>query len=549
MAKYFGTRGNDTIVGAAEQDFFYDFGVGHDVLTGGLKSDVFYLSVDDIADTVDGRDGNDTIDYSSADRVLRIDLTNGYVTATFHYQGIGFSYDATRVVTQVQNVENATGSIYGDTIIGNGGSNTLDGNAGDDTLFGRDGNDTLLGGGGADHLFGEDQDDTLIGGRGNDYINGGYGTDTVSYADVNRGFGIDVNLNYPFGGIPVHTVNVYLSSSEKETDTVVGVENVIGTAYRDWMEGGDEANVFDGGGGVDLLLGHDGDDTLIGGDGDDVLFGGRGADHMLGGAGSDWADYTALNEEPPYDDPSGTVVIDLGDAARNTWWAAGDTYDSIENVLGSSYDDNITGDDNNNIIVDGWGSNTFYGLGGMDTFAGSPDQGDRFFGGTGKDTVDYSGIRAADPWWGGNIATDPNHSNVTVDLQNQSLNAGAAAGDYFNSIEDVIGTENNDTISGNQYDNVLIGYDGDDRLQGRGGVDTLLGAEGNDTAIFSGNFADYQFTTLQQFTPDGHLERFLEVYDTRAWHDGIDYVYGVEHLQFHNMIVDTASVMDPLFHL
>jgi hypothetical protein len=33
-------------------------------------------------------------------------------------------------------------------------------------------------------------------------------------------------------------------------------------------------------------------------------------------------------------------------------------------------------------------------------------------------------------------------------------------------------------------------------------------------AIFSGNFADYQFTTLPQFTPDGHLERFLEVYDT-----------------------------------
>jgi Ca2+-binding RTX toxin-like protein len=117
------------------------------------------------------------------------------------------------------------------------------------------------------------------------------------------------------------------------------------------------------------------------------------------------------------------------------------------------------------------------------------------------------------------------------------------------SIEDVIGTENNDTISGNQYNNVLIGYDGDDRLEGRGGVDTVLGGEGNDTAIFSGNFADYQFTTLQQFTPDGHLERYLEVYDTRAWHDGIDYVYGVEHLQFHNMIVDTASVMDPLFHL
>jgi Ca2+-binding RTX toxin-like protein len=543
MARYYGTRGNDTVVGAAEQDFFYDFGVGQDVLVGGGKSDFFYLSVDDVTDRVDGRDGLDTIDYSAADRAVRIDLAAGTVTATLHYQGIGFSYDATRLVTQVQNVENATGSIYGDTIYGTDDKNTLDGNAGDDWLYGRGGDDTLIGGANADHLYGGDNDDTLIGGRGDDYINGGNGTsDTVSYADVDVGYGIFANLTEGEFWAGAHTVTVYFSGNQTETDTVVNVENVLGTRFDDSMEGGAVANVFDGGAGDDFLLGHDGDDKLIGGDGDDILVGGRGADHLLGGTGSDWALYGAFNEIGPPESPTGTVVINLTDPTQNTWRAAGDTYDSIENILGSSFVDIITGDDNNNIIVDVGGSNTFYGLDGMDTFTGSNGDGDRFYGGSGEDTVDYSGILTNEA----HVYQQINHSNVTVDLMNQSLNAGAAAGDYFNSIEDIVGTEFDDTISGNVYDNVLIGYDGDDHLQGRGGVDTLVGGDGSDTAIFSGNFADYQFTTLTQVT-DGHLERFLEVYDTHAWRDGIDYLYGVEHLQFHDRTVNTVSVMDPLF--
>ena len=544
MAKYFGTRGNDYITGAAETDYFYDFGVGRDVLTGGFKSDVFYLTVDDITDTVDGRDGNDTIDYSGADRALLIDLGSGTVTATFHYHDI-FSYDATRVVTQVQNVENATGSIYGDTIYGNGGSNTLDGNAGDDYLYGFDGRDTLLGGAGADHLYGGDQDDTLIGGAGNDSISGGNGIDTVSYADGDRGSGILANLtDGPLSldtvpGHPAHTVAIQLSATQTETDTVVGVENVIGTAYSDWMEGGAAANMFDGGAGNDWLIGHDGDDTLIGDDGDDDLAGGRGADHLLGGAGSDWAYYNI--NELTYDDPGGPVVISLINPASNNWWAAGDTYDSIENIYGSPFNDIITGDDDNNIIFDFAGSNKFYGRGGMDTFSGSPNHGDRFDGGDDMDTVDYSQAFATDLGLG--------ITNITVDLENPSLNAGAAAGDTFVLVENIIGTRHDDTISGNWENNILIGNDGDDLLEGRGWNDTLLGGDGNDTAIFTGNFADYQFRTVQYLNSEGHFERYLEVQDTQAYRDGTDNLYGVEHLQFHNMTVSTASVTDPLFHL
>lgn len=515
--------------------------------SAGARADFFYLRVDDITDRVDGRDGLDTIDYSGADRAVRIDLTAGSVTATFHSNDI-FPHDVTRVVTQVQNVENATGSIYGDTIYGTGDKNTLDGNAGEDWLYGRDGDDTLIGGADADHLYGGNDQDTLLGGLGNDTISGGGGTDTVSYADIDRGAGVVLNLSdewldafnpapgdQGFFFAPPQEAYVFSISPNTETDTFSSVENAIGTQYGDWMAGGEEANVLEGRGGTDYLLGFGGDDTLKGGDGDDWLAGGAGADHLVGGNGFDWALYADAYYYRA-GEPDGPVVISLANPASNTWAAAGDTYDGIENIAGSVYDDVITGDDNNNVIVDLNGSNRFYGRGGMDTFSGNPNEGDRFDGGDNADTVDYSnsGIQINQP--------------ITVDLENQSLNAGYAAGDTFISVENIIGGDHSDTISGNGQNNILVGNEGNDRLEGRGWNDTLLGGDGSDTAVFSGDFADYQFRTVQYLNSEGFLERYLEVDDTHAYRDGTDNLYGIEHLEFHDMTVNTANVMDPLFH-
>jgi Ca2+-binding RTX toxin-like protein len=533
VAKYFGTKDNDSVVGAAEADYFYDFGLGHDVLTGGGKNDTFYLVVDEITDTVDGRDGNDTIDYSGSKYAVRIDLLNGSVTATFHHQ-YPISYDATVTVTQVQNIENAAGSIYGDTIYGTNGSNTLDGNTGDDWLYGRDGNDTLLGGAGVDHLYGGNQDDTLIGGTGNDYISGGAGLgDTVSYADADRGTGVALNLSNRDGlnGLAANQALLDNHVSIFETDTVVGVENAIGTGYSDYVVGGSEENVLDGGAGNDWLLGHGGNDTLIGGDGDDHLFGHEGADRLVGGNGSDWACYYDEIWDWDMSVNPGTVVISLANPSLNTWWAAGDTYDGIENIEGSSFNDVITGDDHDNIIVDTTGSNKLYGNGGKDTLVGNPDAADTFDGGNEEDTVDYS--------WTGATDTVGTATYVTVDLEHQSVNAGAAAGDRFYFVEDITGTRHDDTIYGDYANNTFRGLDGSDRLMGRGGDDTLIGGEGTDTAVFSGNFADYTFRTLH--FNDG--ERFLEVHDTHADRDGTDYVIEVERLEFHNTTVNTSDLM------
>src|SRR4029434_4238374 len=116
MARFVGTSGNDTKKGIlTEVNSFENFGIGSDTLTGGLKTDLFYLLADVQVDFINGSDGIDRLDYTNADRALRIDLGahGSGVTAVFH----GLTY----TVAQVQNVEDATGSRYDDTIIGTNG--------------------------------------------------------------------------------------------------------------------------------------------------------------------------------------------------------------------------------------------------------------------------------------------------------------------------------------------------------------------------------------------------------------------------------------------
>ena len=94
---------------------------------------------------------------------------------------------------------------------------------------------------------------------------------------------------------------------------------------------------------------------------------------------------------------------------------------------------------------------------------------DRFNGGDGRDTVNLAAAGAA----------------VTVDLAANTASGGTAAGDTFASIENLIGTSLNDTLSGDAANNRLDGAAGDDSLSGRDGDDTLVGGLGNDR-LFGG---------------------------------------------------------------
>ena len=164
------------------------------------------------------------------------------------------------------------------------------------------------------------------------------------------------------------------------TDTAQdGVENDgnIHLFFEDWSArwiylgyGGDD--YAQGGYYSDLMLGGDGDDTLDGIYGDNTLDGGAGADLLLGEGGQDSAQYAGS--------PAG-VIVDLQTPAANTGEAAGDTFFSIENLIGSSHNDALRGDAAGNTLYGQDGVDILMGRAGADWLSGGEDK-DILLGGT-----------------------------------------------------------------------------------------------------------------------------------------------------------------------
>lgn len=111
----------------------------------------------------------------------------------------------------------------------------------------------------------------------------------------------------------------------------------------------------------------------------------------------------------------------------------------------------------------GDGDDTLYGNGGDDTLKGGAG-GDMLHGGEGRDTASYIDSEEA----------------VQVNLNNGKGKKGDADGDEYVSIENVLGSANEDKVRGDDGDNRLNGYHGDDKIQGGDGNDALVGHAGAD---------------------------------------------------------------------
>ena len=208
-----------------------------------------------------------------------------------------------------------SGAING---TGDATDNTVSGNRGNNVLSGLAGNDTIWGGSG---------DDTLIGGAGDDYLNGGNDIDTVSYTGSSAG--VAVNLT---------------STSRQNTgtatgyDTIVGVENVIGTIYGDTLSGNSYANRLWGSGGNDTLNGMSGDDFLYGEGDRDRIYGGAGKDTLSGGSGNDYFIFKDISESKPGSANRDVIVdfqrgdiIDLSLIDANKWLGGDQSFAFIGN--------------------------------------------------------------------------------------------------------------------------------------------------------------------------------------------------------------------------
>lgn len=255
-----------------------------------------------------------------------------------------------------------------------------------------------------------------------------------------------------------------------------GGQYARGTVFNALQYQGDPRSLIEnavGGSGNDTITGNDANNTLVGGAGSDALNGGNGHDHLTGGTGADALNGGAGYDYARYDAATSAVVADLLNAASNTGDAAGDTFNLIEGLVGSNFGDTLLGDGNGNDL-NGFAGNDFIdGRGGNDRLAGN-DGHDHLVGGTGADIIDGStGFDYA--------RYDTAQAGVVVDLANPGANTGDAAGDSFNSIEGLVGSNFADTLHGNVATNDMAGLGGDDLLFGRGGNDALAGGAGADT--------------------------------------------------------------------
>ena len=484
-----GGDGNDTLLGGEGNDRLYG-GTGDDILNGGAGADI-----------IDGGEGTDSARYNTATGDVWVDLAS---QGDNKGEADGDQYNS---------IENLFGSNYNDTLRGDDQNNEIKGHGGNDVLEGREGNDTLLGdvgndqldgdngadnlwgGEGIDTLFGEAGNDRLYGGAGNDILNGGVGADTID-----GGEGTDsARYSTSTGSVLVDLVSHGLNQGEAAGDIFVSIENLVGSNYNDTLRGDDQINQISGYGGDDVVFGNGGNDRLYGGSGNDILLGGSGADIIDGGEGIDRAQYHTANAG---------VLVDLENQSANQGDAAGDQYNLIENLFGSSHNDTLRGDGGDNDIWGYFGNDVIYGRAGNDTLRGQVGN-DVLFGGEGHDALHgdegndiLAGDAGNDSLYGGagddilrggdgadslngGEGTDSARyiladSAVSADLTNQDNNSGDAAGDQYYSIENLFGSVHNDSLRGDDLNNKITGFNGNDVVHAEGGSDSVLGGLGND---------------------------------------------------------------------
>jgi Ca2+-binding RTX toxin-like protein len=490
------------------------------------------------ADTIDGRGGSDTVDYSASASGIRVNLGRN-----------GFNHGGDAEGDTLFSIENVIGSNSKDTIIGNDQANKLEGKGDDDRLIGQGGGDYLDGGDGkdtadyfaspaavyvnlsthigqngdaaGDHLYniekingsnfadvltgdagdnvlwGNGDDDFLIGLGGADQLLGGDGRDRVIYEASPEGVTINLLTNSASGG-------------DATGDQFISIEDVTGSDFADSLTGDFFDNRLDG-------LGDD-----------DILAGLGGADQLYGGDGKDTVDYSLSSHGILLG-----VTVDLGAGRGYNYDAEGDTYFSIENVIGSEASDLLIGNGDDNVLDGHGGGDHFGGSAGADTFIGSDD--------IGADIADYS----LSPW------------GVTVNLQTNVNYGGDAEGDKLINIEWVYGSKNPDTITGDGKDNSLLGLDGDDTLNGGEGNDVLSGGADNDT-LYGGLGRDDSngMDGADTFVYTSVKESFY-AFDTsnaalgpQRLYDGIfNFEHGIDKLDLTKIDANTSVVGDQAFHV
>jgi Ca2+-binding RTX toxin-like protein len=425
-----------------------------------------------------------------------------------------------------------TGSAIGDVIYGGKGNDVINsgngfvnynahdriyGDDGDDDIFGNDGyygrytmhgglgNDRMWGNYMPDSFYGDEGNDTIYPAGGDDFLEGGIGDDIYYYSSTAMGSdsitdiagndtiiltGLSQGMHIDLRSKSLLTVNGVPDMKCLLTQTIMNsIENVIGTDHDDVIYGNDANNQLQGGNGNDTLYGFGGSDILNGEAGNDTyVFTGPGTNstetdtvYELDGMGTDTLDFSQYGVGVNVD-LTGTKITTVGSThpiviIKGT---AAATFATVENVIGSAFDDLLTGNLADNVIYGGGGNDTLRGgLMGNDTLHGGPGD-DRYvflrslssfavtkvyeLANQGTDTLDFSAYDTA-------IVADLSN-NTVYQRSNSRQFVAINASSYY--VENVFGTPYNDFLNGNHLNNLLVGAGGTDQLFGGGGLDQLV---------------------------------------------------------------------------
>ena len=482
-----GESGNDYLIGGDGDDILTG-GTGNDYLAGGNGADLYLFNKGFGHDTLDNIDADadgtaaDVIRFGEEILTQNVELKRqGFdLIITVGYDD-GSEEDSVRILsyfdrqgttsTVVDRIEFADGTVWDydyvsehwNSVPGEGGGETIDGNEQDNSLSGTDGDDILLGYDGDDSLYGNGGNDWIEGGRGDDFLSGGAGNDTYFWSPgdgldtVNDGenndtiiFGEGVYANeIKFRCINDHDLQIMVGGSDKQgiiiRDFFYGTSQISKTlkfadgsemrlsdkGFELWQT--DEKEEITAGGFDDIIHAGGGDDRVNAGHGNDTIIGGRGNDTLHGGEGDD------------------VYVWNRGDGLDEIWEDAGS--DTIRFGEGIAFDDLTFAYENGYLLI---------------TVDGDDTQGVKIrdFFGSQKEQYMVEKLEFAD--------------GSSFNLAESGL-----ALTQKNTAEQVEGTDFDDVIYGNGGSDTIHANDGSDIIIGGKGDDILYGGEGDDVYVWN----------------------------------------------------------------
>ncbi len=377
----------------------------------------------------------------------------------------------------------------------------------------------MYGGDGDDYLYGDAGNDWLDGSLLGDYMAGGAGNDKYfvdSVSDV-----VDES---------------YLTQDTGGTDTVwSSIDYTLGNFVENLnLQGAAEQGT--GNGLANIIIGNAESNTLVGGAGNDTLYGGEGYDHLDGEEGNDIMIGGAKNDV--YD------VNSVGDKVYETTTIGGSVdaggYDQVDSTVdytlgkfvevlilrdhaikgtGNSLNNNLYGNDEDNILDGKAGYDWMVGGDGNDTYYVDLDDGIWENAGEGIDTVismapshmlndnveililaGYAGIHGTGNDLDNQIFGNPGANILSGGGGNDTLNGGAGNDNMY-------GGDGGDDLDGGTGDDYLSGGGGHDILNGGAGNDIMFGGAGDDI-YYVGSTGDkvYETTTAISVVDMGGID-------------------------------------------